>query len=156
MTFVILQMIDSSESSFFFSSGFFSRSGRPYCFNHVQNPNILIVLSDLVYVFSTSCNNFFNLVSAISAAYKSFSFKSGNSPILLWTKFLCYFLSRKWIKNPLLWIMKTLFKFVKLFTFIIITLCICVLTFGIRLWYTICCQLLSLRLGIQEQLLRHP
>ena len=38
-------------------------------------------------VFSTSSNNFFKVVSAISAADKSFSFKLGNSPILLRTKY---------------------------------------------------------------------
>ena len=46
----------------------------------------LLILS-MFASFSTASNNFFKVVSAISAADKSFSFKSGNSPILLRTKF---------------------------------------------------------------------
>ena len=51
LTFVILQMIDSSKSAFFFSGGLFSRSDRRYCFNHVLDPNILIVLCENPIIF---------------------------------------------------------------------------------------------------------
>ena len=51
LTFVVLEMVDSSKSSFFFSGGLFSWSDRRYCFNHVRDPNILIVLSETPIIF---------------------------------------------------------------------------------------------------------
>ena len=51
LTFVILQIMDSSKSSFFFSSVLFSQSNRHYCFNHVRDPNILIVFSETQIIF---------------------------------------------------------------------------------------------------------